>query len=148
MDTTQGPSQRHSTRASETMTAEKCVHRRAHHHIITLHPQPSPHASPTPTLSPSPLTTCITLIPHFLAPPLTPVTLTPHRFSRFKASLFNLFESQHSQSLSLEAITANVSASDSSSSQLDFSREEVAEALDRMQEANQVMVSEGVVFLI
>ena len=104
--------------------------------------RPSLPASPSPTLSPSPLT-------FLLAPPLTPGTLPPHRFSQFKSSLFNLFESQHSQSLSLEAITANISSTESSgSSQLDFSQEEVVEALDRMQEANQVMVSEGVVFLI
>ena len=56
------------------------------------------------------------------------------------------FSSEHSQSLPVQQLTSLVNAAGLAPPP--FSPGEVAAALDRMQDANQVMVSEGVVFLI
>ncbi len=55
------------------------------------------------------------------------------------------FSDEHSQSMSVEHLSSMINADHRGN---EFSSREVTSALDRMQEANQVMVSEGVVFLI
>ena len=54
------------------------------------------------------------------------------------------FSNEHSQSLPVDRLTNLINTGASS----DFSGAEVTAALEVMQDANQVMVSEGVVFLI
>lgn len=62
----------------------------------------------------------------------------------FRSLVHKAFSDEYSQSLMLEVVERYVNAGQSQS----FSRREVEFALDQMQEANQVMVSEGTVFLI
>lgn len=54
------------------------------------------------------------------------------------------FSREHSQSLTLTQLTAAANADPAHQ----FTDAQVSAALDLMQDANQVMVSEGVVFLI
>ena len=69
-----------------------------------------------------------------------------YRLEQFRSGLFNLFASQHSQSLQLKDVyTSEVLNRES---QEGFTQDEVNLALSRMEEANQVMVSEGFVYLI
>ena len=68
-----------------------------------------------------------------------------HRLSKFRHSVVQAFTLEHSQSLPVDQLTQLVNAEHQ---QTPFSSTEVTAALDRMQDANQVMVSEGVVFLI
>lgn len=62
----------------------------------------------------------------------------------FRASMFNLFKSEHAQSVSLEKVKCQVAKEAS----LDMNDDEVHAALDTMMEANQIMVSDNIVFLI
>ena len=62
----------------------------------------------------------------------------------FRKAVVNAFSREHSQSLTLDQITAAVNATPAHQ----YTSAEVSAALDAMQDANQVMVSEGVVFLI
>jgi DNA replication licensing factor MCM3 len=71
------------------------------------------------------------------------VDVTDKKFSRFKTLLFGLFSAEHSQSLPIEAVSSGVNAAGD-----EFSPAEVTHLLNLMQDANQVMVSEGMVFLI
>lgn len=70
--------------------------------------------------------------------------LSAERMKAFKSSLFSVFHSSHSQSVSLSSLLVGVNASRSSP----FSDEEAQAALGAMQEENQVMLSDGIVFLI
>ena len=56
----------------------------------------------------------------------------------------NAFSSTHSQSLPMSDLATQLNSDPS----VQFSQAEMTAALDRMQEANDVMVSEGVVYLI
>ena len=64
--------------------------------------------------------------------------------AQFRSLVHKAFSDEHSQSLTVDQIESYVN---SGLSQL-FSSQEIEIALDQMQEANQVMVSEGMVFLI
>ena len=62
----------------------------------------------------------------------------------FRSLVHKVFSEQHSQSLAVDQIMSAVNIAQSQP----FQRAEIDHALDTMQEANQVMVSEGMVFLI
>lgn len=63
----------------------------------------------------------------------------------FRHSVVKAFSDEHSQSMSVEHLSSLVNLDHRGN---EFSSREVMSALDRMQDANQVMVSEGMVFLI
>lgn len=67
------------------------------------------------------------------------------RLASFRSAVVKAFSSEHSQSLTVEQLASIVN---SLHRERPFPPSEVAAALDQMQDANQVMVSEGVVFLI
>ena len=79
--------------------------------------------------------------PFFLPPPSSPYP----RLADFRSSVVKAFSSEHSQSMAVEHLTSLVN---SLHADAPFSQGEVTSALDHMQEANQVMVSEEMVFLI
>ena len=85
--------------------------------------------------------------PHFhpLPSPLLRSLLVFSRLADFRGSVVKAFSSEHSQSMAVEHLTTLVN---SLHAEAPFSQGEVTAALDRMQEANQVMVSEDMVFLI
>lgn len=68
----------------------------------------------------------------------------PCRLTEFRSAVVKAFSSEHSQSLPISRLTDLVNSGTASS----FNAAEVTAALEQMQDANQVMVSEGVVFLI
>ncbi|XP_064596970.1 zygotic DNA replication licensing factor mcm3-like [Liolophura sinensis] len=72
------------------------------------------------------------------------VTVDAVRMKTFRASMFNLFKSEHAQSVSLEKVKGQVAKEAS----LDMNDDEIYAALDTMMEANQIMVSDNIVFLI
>lgn len=64
--------------------------------------------------------------------------------TEFRSAVVKAFSSEHSQSLPVDRLTDLINSGTASR----FSSSEVTAALEQMQDANQVMVSEGVVFLI
>ena len=68
----------------------------------------------------------------------------PLRMAQFRSLVHKAFSDEHSQSLTVDRIESYVNAALSQN----FTNAEITLALDQMQEANQVMVSEGMVFLI
>lgn len=67
-----------------------------------------------------------------------------HRLKVFKAALLKAFKSTRSQSVAVSDLLSHVNQD-----QVDhFQPLEIQQLLDRMQDDNQVMVSEDVVFLI
>ena len=68
-----------------------------------------------------------------------------NRLKTFKASLFKLFKSEHAQSVSMDKVLKHVNKENAGS---EFSEDEVHAAIEKMQEDNQVMLSDNVVFLI
>lgn len=72
------------------------------------------------------------------------VCLSFCRLTEFRSGVVKAFSSEHSQSLPINRLADLVNSGTSSH----FSSAEVSAALEQMQDANQVMVSEGVVFLI
>ena len=66
------------------------------------------------------------------------------RLSLFRSLLHKVFSDQHSQSLPVGTILTAINIGQSQP----FHRVEVDNALDNMQDANQVMVSDDMVFLI
>ena len=64
--------------------------------------------------------------------------------AQFRSLVHKAFSDEHSQSLTVDRIESYVNAVLSQN----FTNAEITLALDQMQEANQVMVSEGMVFLI
>lgn len=66
------------------------------------------------------------------------------RMAQFRSLVHKAFSDEHSQSLTVDRIESYVNAALSQN----FTNAEITLALDQMQEANQVMVSEGMVFLI
>ena len=67
-----------------------------------------------------------------------------YSMAQFRSLVHKVFSDQHSQSLPVDSIMSAINIGLSQP----FLRSEVDHALDTMQEANQVMVSEGMVFLI
>jgi len=68
-----------------------------------------------------------------------------YRLKSFKSSLFKLFKQEHKHSLTMDQVHQQV---DTDHPGVEFSDTELSAALDQMQEDNQIMVSENVVFLI
>jgi len=68
-----------------------------------------------------------------------------NRLKSFKSSLFKIFKQEHKQSLTMDQVRRQVDADHPG---VEFSDAELWAALDSMQDDNQVMVSENVVFLI
>lgn len=62
----------------------------------------------------------------------------------FRTSLFNLFKSEHAQSVSLDKVKGQISKDYGDQ----YSEDEIFEAINKMMEANQVMLADDVVFLI
>ncbi|CAN9507796.1 unnamed protein product [Ophioblennius macclurei] len=70
--------------------------------------------------------------------------LSAERLKEFKSSLFAVFQSAHAQSVKMAALMDDVNKE----RQERFSEAEVRAALARMQDDNQVMVADDIVFLI
>ncbi|WAR16668.1 MCM3Z-like protein [Mya arenaria] len=62
------------------------------------------------------------------------------KLKTFRAKLFDLFKNEHAQSVSLEKVKGHMGSG--------FSEDEVFGAIERMMDANQVMLADDVVFLI
>ncbi|KAJ7389280.1 MCM DNA helicase complex subunit [Desmophyllum pertusum] len=73
------------------------------------------------------------------------VTLSADRLGEFKAALLEAFSSAHVQTLPLSTVKESVKRDTRDKT---FSDEEIDSALQVMQDANQIMVAEGNVFLI
>lgn len=67
------------------------------------------------------------------------------RFQAFKSSVVEVFRAERVQSLSLTRV---VEFANGLHSDAPFQEGEVAAALERMSEANQLMLADGIVFLI
>jgi DNA replication licensing factor MCM3 len=67
------------------------------------------------------------------------------RLKVFKASLFKLFQQEHAQSLSVDRVRLQVNEDNASAA---FPDEELMAAIDKMQEDNQIMLSDNIIFLI
>lgn len=72
------------------------------------------------------------------------VELSESRLKVFKAALLEVFREAHAQSVGVTRLTESVNQD----KEQPFSPEEIQAALSKMQDDNQVMVSEGIVFLI
>uniref|UniRef100_A0A8C2PGB0 DNA replication licensing factor MCM3 n=1 Tax=Capra hircus TaxID=9925 RepID=A0A8C2PGB0_CAPHI len=72
------------------------------------------------------------------------VELSESRLKAFKAALLEVFQEAHAQSVGMNRLTESVNRDNEEP----FSAAEIQAALSRMQDDNQVMVSEGIVFLI
>ncbi|XP_061610734.1 DNA replication licensing factor MCM3 [Phyllopteryx taeniolatus] len=70
--------------------------------------------------------------------------LSPERLKEFKSSLFAVFQSAHAQSVKMPALMDGVNKE----CQVPFTEAEVRAALTRMQDDNQVMVADDIIFLI
>lgn len=68
-----------------------------------------------------------------------------HRLSLFRSKVSGAFSAEHAQSLPMSRLTELINEGCHDNL---FSTNEVSAGLVAMEEANQVMVSEGVVFLI
>lgn len=67
------------------------------------------------------------------------------RLKSFKSSLLKLFKQEHKQSLTMEQIRQQLDADHAG---VEFSDAELWAAVDKMQDDNQIMVSDNWVFLI
>ncbi|XP_048457210.1 DNA replication licensing factor MCM3 isoform X2 [Rhincodon typus] len=70
--------------------------------------------------------------------------LSEQRFKQFKAALLDAFKTAHAQSLGMQTLMASINKDN----EMPFSNVEVQTALDKMQEDNQIMVSDQIIFLI
>ncbi|XP_077367431.1 DNA replication licensing factor MCM3 [Festucalex cinctus] len=70
--------------------------------------------------------------------------LSPERLKEFKSSLFAVFQSAHAQSVNMQALMDGVNKE----RRVRFTEAEVRIALTRMQDDNQVMVADDIIFLI
>ncbi|XP_063407545.1 zygotic DNA replication licensing factor mcm3-like [Mytilus trossulus] len=66
------------------------------------------------------------------------------RLKMFRASLFNLFKSEHAQSVSLDKVRGQMEKEHAG----EFSEDDIFAAIEKMMESNQVMLADDVVFLI
>ncbi|XP_072906397.1 DNA replication licensing factor MCM3 [Hemitrygon akajei] len=74
----------------------------------------------------------------------TETLLSEERLKAFKAALLDAFKAVHAQSLGMQTLMASINKGN----EVPFSEEEVQAALDKMQEDNQIMVSDQIIFLI
>uniref|UniRef100_A0A8C3X3T2 DNA replication licensing factor MCM3 n=1 Tax=Catagonus wagneri TaxID=51154 RepID=A0A8C3X3T2_9CETA len=72
------------------------------------------------------------------------VELSESRLKAFKAALLEVFQEAHAQSVGMNRLTESINRD----REEPFSSSEIQAALSQMQDDNQVMVSEGIVFLI
>lgn len=70
--------------------------------------------------------------------------LSAERLKEFKSSLFSVFQSAHAQSVKMKALMEDINKERQSC----FTEPEVRTALARMQDDNQVMVADDIIFLI
>jgi len=73
------------------------------------------------------------------------VAVVSCRLKSFKSSLLKLFKQEHKQSLTMEQIRQQLDADHAG---VEFSDAELWAAVDKMQDDNQIMVSDNWVFLI
>ena len=73
-----------------------------------------------------------------------PLLSVPPRLKEFKSSLFAVFQSLHAQSVGLNALTADLNKE----RQMPFTADEISAALSRMQDDNQIMLADNIIFLI
>lgn len=66
------------------------------------------------------------------------------RLKSFKVALLDVFREAHAQSVGMNRLTESINQNKEDP----FSSEEIQAALSRMQDDNQVMVSDGIIFLI
>lgn len=66
------------------------------------------------------------------------------RLKMFRASLFNLFKSEHAQSVSLEKVRGQMEKDHAG----EFNEDDLFAAIEKMMDSNQVMLADDVVFLI
>lgn len=66
------------------------------------------------------------------------------RLKEFKSSLFAVFQSAHAQSVNMKDLKDDINKA----REKHFSDDEIRSALARMQEDNQVMVADDIIFLI
>lgn len=66
------------------------------------------------------------------------------RLKAFKVALLEVFREAHAQSVGMNRLTESINQDKDEP----FSPEEIQAALTKMQDDNQVMVSEGIIFLI
>ncbi|XP_070533973.1 zygotic DNA replication licensing factor mcm3-like [Ptychodera flava] len=71
--------------------------------------------------------------------------ITEERFKDFKSSLQKVFSAEHAQSLSMDHVRSEVNKEHKDAK---FTEGEINAALQKMQDANQVMVSDKIIFLI
>ncbi|XP_023068764.1 DNA replication licensing factor MCM3 isoform X2 [Piliocolobus tephrosceles] len=72
------------------------------------------------------------------------VELSESRLKAFKVALLDVFREAHAQSVGMNRLTESINRD----SEEPFSSVEIQAALSKMQDDNQVMVSEGIIFLI
>nr|KAF6341645.1 minichromosome maintenance complex component 3 [Myotis myotis] len=72
------------------------------------------------------------------------VELSESRLKAFKVALLEVFREAHAQSVGMNRLTESINQDKDEP----FSPEEIQAALTKMQDDNQVMVSEGIIFLI
>ncbi|KAJ1148955.1 hypothetical protein NDU88_001779 [Pleurodeles waltl] len=70
--------------------------------------------------------------------------LADERLKQFKAALLDAFKAAHAQSITMRSLMDAINKDN----QTPFSKEEVQAALDHMQDANHIMVSDEIIFLI
>ncbi|XP_077443378.1 DNA replication licensing factor MCM3 [Stigmatopora argus] len=70
--------------------------------------------------------------------------LSAERLKEFKSSLFTVFQSSHAQSVKMDVLMSGINKE----IQVRFTEAEVRAALSRMQDDNQVMVADDIIFLI
>ena len=75
-------------------------------------------------------------------------TIVSSRLKAFKGALLQAFKTKHSQSVAVAELLGLVNKDPTPAQGEGFQEGEVEQLLGRMQDDNQVMVSEGVVFLI
>jgi len=73
-------------------------------------------------------------------------TITPDRLKLFKAALLKLFQVEHAQSLTLDRIREFLGTELTGDNELDEA--ELLAAIDKMQDDNQIMMADNIVFLI
>lgn len=74
----------------------------------------------------------------------TNLSSAPSRLKEFKSSLFAVFQSAHAQSVKMKTLMDDINKGRESR----FSEPEVRSALTRMQDDNQIMVADDIIFLI
>lgn len=80
-----------------------------------------------------------------VVPPSQEQTALPaDRLKSFKARLFQVFQESHAQSVGMTSLLPAINQEQ----EVPFSEEEVRAALSRMQDDNQVMLADDIVFLI